>query len=90
MLYSPTGKASTVTLAIPFSTVALYVVPFTVMLIVPVAVSLICTTITGVEFTSTITGSIVIAGTAFATVKDLDSVLFSLYMELPLYSAYTV
>ena len=35
MLYSPTGKTSIVTLASPLTTVALYVVPFTVMLTLP-------------------------------------------------------
>ena len=51
--------------ATPFSIVALYLVPFTVRVMFPVAVWLILTTIVALAFASTASGtSIVIAGVA--------------------------
>ena len=61
--------------------VALYFVPFTVIVMFPVAVSLILTII--VAFVAALTAcgvSIVITGVALATVKSLDSVLFTAYL----------
>ena len=60
--------------AMPFSIVALYLVPFTVIVMLPVAVSLILTTIVALVFASTASGaSIVITGVAFTTLKSLDA-----------------
>ena len=76
--------------ATPFSIVALYLVPFTVIVMLPVAVSLILTTMVALVAASTLTGvSMVITGVAFPTLNDLLVVLM-LYIESPLYVTFTV
>ena len=83
----PASNLSIVNVATPFSIAAVYFVPFTVIFIFPLAVSLILTTIVALVLASTVTLSIIIVGVALSTVNPLDSVLFTLYLLLPLYSA---
>jgi CheY-like chemotaxis protein len=65
----------------PFSIVALYLVPFTVIVMLPVAVSLILTIIVAFVAASIASGVLIlITGVALPTVKCLDSVLFTEYL----------
>jgi len=60
--------------ATPFSIVALYLVPFTVIVMLPVAVSLILTIIVALVAASTLTiSSIVNTGNALVTLNDLSA-----------------